>query len=247
MTELVHYASPTGSRTITLDSPHNRNALSRQLLTELFDALDRAEADEDARVVLIRSADRVFCSGADLSEAAGEGMEEGAKALVALQRRIVTQRRPVVTGVSSAMGGYVLALRLRRASRPGRGCVTIRRWRRTSALVPSAIPSPAASDRSAPEQKTRSADRISTTRASSSASDRSSASKSSVTSARDRALRLCGESRVIVRDPVHQPVVHQLVGHGSPVGRCVGRRQRAPDRRAVSRTSAGRGCASRRS
>jgi enoyl-CoA hydratase/methylglutaconyl-CoA hydratase len=95
--ELVHYVLAEGIATITLDSPKNRNALSRQLVGELFDALDRAEQDADARVVVIRSADRVFCSGADLSEAAGEGMAEGTKALVALQRRIVTHPRPVVT------------------------------------------------------------------------------------------------------------------------------------------------------
>ena len=75
--ELVHYELVDGVATITLDSPHNRNALSRSLLAQLFEALDHSEADEDARVVLIRSADRVFCSGADLSEAAGEGMAEG--------------------------------------------------------------------------------------------------------------------------------------------------------------------------
>ena len=39
--------------------------------------------------MLIRSADRVFCSGADLSEAAEGGMDEGTLALVALQRRLV--------------------------------------------------------------------------------------------------------------------------------------------------------------
>jgi enoyl-CoA hydratase/carnithine racemase len=94
--ELVHYDLADGVATITLDSPHNRNALSRQLVTELFDALDRAEEEPEARVVVIRSADRVFCSGADLSEAAS-GMEEGTRALVALQRRIVTHPRPVVT------------------------------------------------------------------------------------------------------------------------------------------------------
>jgi enoyl-CoA hydratase/carnithine racemase len=95
--ELVHYDLAGGIATITLDSPHNRNALSRQLLTELFGALDRAEEDAAARVVVIRSAGRVFCSGADLSEAAEGGMDEGTKALVALQRRIVTHPRPVVT------------------------------------------------------------------------------------------------------------------------------------------------------
>lgn len=95
--ELVHYDLAEGIATITLDSPKNRNALSRQLVTELFDGLDRAEQDSGAHVLLIRSADRVFCSGADLSEASSGGMEEGAKALVALQRRIVTHPCPVVT------------------------------------------------------------------------------------------------------------------------------------------------------
>ena len=97
MTELVHFDAIDGVATITLDSPHNRNALSRQLLTELFGALDRAEEDLNARVVLIRSADRVFCSGADLSEAAEGGMEEGALALVELQRRLVAHDLPIVT------------------------------------------------------------------------------------------------------------------------------------------------------
>jgi enoyl-CoA hydratase/methylglutaconyl-CoA hydratase len=96
MTELVHYAVEGGVGTITLDSAHNRNALSRQLVGELFERLEAAAGDE-SRVVVLRSADRVFCSGADLSEAAEGGMEEGARALVEMQRRIVTHPKPVVT------------------------------------------------------------------------------------------------------------------------------------------------------
>ena len=94
---LVHTDVTEGIATITLDSPHNRNALSRRLVTGLFGALEQADRDPDTRVVLLRSADRVFCSGADLSEAAEGGMEEGARALVALQRRILDHRCPVVT------------------------------------------------------------------------------------------------------------------------------------------------------
>lgn len=93
---LVHYAVADEVATLTLDSPHNRNALSRQLVGELFDGLDRAEADDAVKVVLLRSADRVFCSGADLSEATGEGMAEGARKIVELQRRIVASPKPVV-------------------------------------------------------------------------------------------------------------------------------------------------------
>ena len=94
--ELVRYGLADGVATITLDSPHNRNALSRLLLNQLFEALDRAESEGGARVVVIRSADRVFCSGADLAEASENGMGEGTRALVALQRRIVTHPLPVV-------------------------------------------------------------------------------------------------------------------------------------------------------
>ncbi len=97
MTELVHFDLSDGVATITLDSRPNRNALSRQLLGELFDALDRAGREPDARAIVLRSADRVFCSGADLAEAAEHGMEEGTRALVALQRRLVTHDLPIVT------------------------------------------------------------------------------------------------------------------------------------------------------
>lgn len=85
-----------GVATITLDSPHNRNALSRALVTGLLDALAATAVDAQVRVVVVRSAHRVFCSGADLSEAATTPMEEGARAVVELQRRIVAHPKPVV-------------------------------------------------------------------------------------------------------------------------------------------------------
>jgi enoyl-CoA hydratase/carnithine racemase len=98
--ELVHLSVEDEVATITLDSPHNRNALSRQLVTELFARLEAADADEQVKVALIRSSGRVFCSGADLSEASTQGMEEGALAIVRLQRLIVTMEKPVVVAVA---------------------------------------------------------------------------------------------------------------------------------------------------
>jgi enoyl-CoA hydratase/methylglutaconyl-CoA hydratase len=97
MTELVHLEVGDEVATITLDSPHNRNALSRQLLTELNAHLTSAAEDDSVKVVLLRSADRVFCSGADLREVAGDGAPtEGVKAIVQLQRFIATLPKPVV-------------------------------------------------------------------------------------------------------------------------------------------------------
>ncbi|MGZ4446420.1 MAG: enoyl-CoA hydratase-related protein [Nocardioides sp.] len=101
--ELVHYAVADAVATITLDSQHNRNALSRQLVTELFAHLEAAEADPEVRVVLVQAAGRVFCSGADLSEATTEGMEVGARRIVDLQRLVVTMSKPVVTRLAGAV------------------------------------------------------------------------------------------------------------------------------------------------
>jgi enoyl-CoA hydratase/methylglutaconyl-CoA hydratase len=98
-TELVHYRVDDHVASLVLDSQHNRNALSRQLVGELYDGLARAESDADVKVVLIRAKGRTFCSGADMSEASNDGMEKAAKVLVDLQRRIVTLPKPVVARV----------------------------------------------------------------------------------------------------------------------------------------------------
>ncbi|WP_348536708.1 enoyl-CoA hydratase-related protein [Nocardioides sp. W7] len=103
MSELVHYAVADDIATITLDSPHNRNALSRQLVAELSAALERAGVDDAAKVVVVRAEGRVFCSGADLSEAAGGSMEEGALAIVGLQRLVLTLPKPVVVRLHGAV------------------------------------------------------------------------------------------------------------------------------------------------
>ena len=101
--ELVHYAVADAVATVTLDSQHNRNALSQQLVTELVERLERADADGDVKVVLIRQEGKVFCSGADLSEATTVGMEEGARRIVALQRLIAAMDKPVVTRIAGAV------------------------------------------------------------------------------------------------------------------------------------------------
>jgi methylglutaconyl-CoA hydratase len=65
---LVDVRHDDGIRTLTLDSPTNRNALSSRLLDQLALALREATADADVRAVVLTGAGTVFCSGADLSE-----------------------------------------------------------------------------------------------------------------------------------------------------------------------------------
>jgi enoyl-CoA hydratase/carnithine racemase len=101
--ELVHYAVADAVATITLDSPHNRNALSSQLVGELVARLEQADADADVTVVLVRQEGTVFCSGADMSEAGTVGMAEAARHIVELQRLIASLSKPVVTRISGAV------------------------------------------------------------------------------------------------------------------------------------------------
>jgi enoyl-CoA hydratase len=85
--------------TITLESPANRNALSRQLVAELTAHLRTADTDAAVRVIVLTHSGGTFCAGADLAEAVGEGMAEGTRSLLGLLREIVQASTPVVAVV----------------------------------------------------------------------------------------------------------------------------------------------------
>jgi enoyl-CoA hydratase/carnithine racemase len=73
-TELVHLQIEHLIGTITLDSPHNRNALSQHLLAELDAHLRTAAAADDVRGVVLTGTGNTFCAGADLSGATAPGV-----------------------------------------------------------------------------------------------------------------------------------------------------------------------------
>lgn len=89
-----------GVATIALDSPHNRNALSDQLVRELHEALASAAADDAVRCVVLTHTGGTFCAGADLSEASSGAVGDPARAradqLVDLLRAIVALPKPVI-------------------------------------------------------------------------------------------------------------------------------------------------------
>src|SRR3954470_16070579 len=65
--EFVQYEVQDGVATIWLNRPEVKNCVNWGLLTQLGAALERAEEDDDVRVVLIRGRGRTFCAGADLN------------------------------------------------------------------------------------------------------------------------------------------------------------------------------------
>ncbi|MBB4967895.1 enoyl-CoA hydratase-related protein [Saccharothrix violaceirubra] len=95
--EVVHYSVRRGIATITLDSPHNRNALSAQVRSELGARLKAAQADDGVRVVVLTHVGPVFCSGMDLKEARGaRADQQGVNEFPALLEAVLTSPKPVV-------------------------------------------------------------------------------------------------------------------------------------------------------
>ncbi|MGI8417346.1 MAG: enoyl-CoA hydratase-related protein [Nakamurella sp.] len=89
-----------GIATITLDSSGNRNALSRQLRSELTAALERVSADDATRVVVLTHTGPVFCAGMDLKETAVEQPgSEGVRELPRILQLIAHRPKPVVCRV----------------------------------------------------------------------------------------------------------------------------------------------------
>jgi methylglutaconyl-CoA hydratase len=95
--ELVHLDVAGGIATITLDSPHNRNALSAQLRRELSDHLTSAIDDDTVRVIVLTHTGPVFCAGMDLNEALGpDSTGQGVREFPAILAALWHAPKPVV-------------------------------------------------------------------------------------------------------------------------------------------------------
>lgn len=110
MTEPVLYELRGQAAWITLNRPENHNALGPSLTQALDAALERALADERARVIVLAAAGRTFCAGLDL-KGGGEGFvvpatPGGLPPFQSLVARFWHASKPIVGRIQgSAYGG----------------------------------------------------------------------------------------------------------------------------------------------
>ena len=98
---------------VRLNRPDRLNAFTGELLTQLLDAFDACDADDEVRAVVITGTGRAFCAGADLEsggdtfayEKVGEGEQAPADAGGIAALRMYRSTKPVVAAINGPAAG----------------------------------------------------------------------------------------------------------------------------------------------
>ena len=104
-----------GVRTLTLNRPERRNALSLGLMRELLDALAITAADTQVQVVVLRGEGPAFCAGHDLSEMLGCQLDDYRELFDVCSELMLALHRlpqPVIArvhGIATAAGCQLVA------------------------------------------------------------------------------------------------------------------------------------------
>lgn len=103
--QTILYAQADRIIRITLNRPDKRNSLTSEMLLELNDAFERADAEPDACVIVLRGAgDKAFCAGADLGGMAGAesfiDVHEARGHFPQLFRRMLGCSKPILAAVN---------------------------------------------------------------------------------------------------------------------------------------------------
>jgi enoyl-CoA hydratase/carnithine racemase len=119
--EHIAYEVEDRIATVTLDRPDRLNAFTPQMQRELVDAFDRADGDDEVRVVIVTGRGRGFCAGADLSaggstfDATSRGtprIEEHRDGGGLVSLRIFDSRKPVIAAINGPAVGVGITMTL---------------------------------------------------------------------------------------------------------------------------------------
>ncbi|MDX1650916.1 MAG: enoyl-CoA hydratase-related protein [Brumimicrobium sp.] len=96
-------------QTITVNRPKQLNALNKQTIRELHEALDAADRDEGTRVIILTgSGEKAFVAGADIKEFAEFSVEQGQELAAQGQELLFNFVQDLSTPVIAAVNGFAL-------------------------------------------------------------------------------------------------------------------------------------------
>jgi enoyl-CoA hydratase len=98
-----------GITTITINRPKQLNALNKETIGELHNALDAANEDSNVGVIILTgSGEKAFVAGADIKEFADFSIAEGGKLAANGQEVLFTFMENLSTPVIAAVNGFAL-------------------------------------------------------------------------------------------------------------------------------------------
>lgn len=104
MSDLVTYETDGHVAIITLNRPEAMNAMNKALRSEMAEAQQKAETNDNIRVVVLTGSGRAFSSGTDLKEGLGGTPEHG------LFDNSIRDYKPLVDGVAKSRKIYIAAI-----------------------------------------------------------------------------------------------------------------------------------------
>ena len=118
--EEILYDVDDGVLTITLNRPDRLNAFTNTMMSELLEAFDRADGDDDVHAVIVTGAGRGFCAGADLALGGGTFDWRGRAEENAVPRdgggrvslRIYESTKPVIAAINGPAVGVGITMTL---------------------------------------------------------------------------------------------------------------------------------------
>jgi enoyl-CoA hydratase/carnithine racemase len=117
----IRYDVADGILTLTLHRPEKLNAFTREMLSEMIDAFDRADADDAVRCIIVTGEGRAFCAGADLSSGGStfdaDGRDDRASGLHPdgggqLTLRIFELTKPIIAAINGPAVGVGVTMTL---------------------------------------------------------------------------------------------------------------------------------------
>lgn len=110
--DVVTYEVVNGAAWVMLNRPDARNAINSAIRAGLFRAVERFNADAEAKVMILTGAgDAAFCAGGDLKEMAEQGLGPPPSDFIPYFGRTVAVEKPTIAAVNGVAyaGGFLLA------------------------------------------------------------------------------------------------------------------------------------------